>query len=112
LPESRKSDVKKDKKLTLSEKQSRKNQKSYLKSLLMTYLICLQIKIIFYSRLYEIGAEWIATENNRRDNFKKFSVVKDHYFKLGSDYGMYSLTHFITKLSNCARAYPFENKAD
>jgi len=47
-----------------------------------------------------IGNEWIATENNRRDNFtKRFKeVVKDH-FKLGIDYGMYSFRHtFITKL--------------
>lgn len=46
------------------------------------------------------GLEWVATENNRRDNFsKRFKeVVKDH-FNLGIDYGMYSFRHtFITKL--------------
>ena len=64
---------------------------------------------------YEIGAEWIATENNRRDNFsKKFkTVVKDH-FKLGSDYGMYSFRHtFITKLyRELRKSYsPFETKS-
>lgn len=64
---------------------------------------------------HEIGAEWIATENNRRDNFsKKFkTVVKDH-FKLGADYGMYSFRHtFITKLYRELRKNysPFETKS-
>lgn len=64
---------------------------------------------------YEIGGEWIATENNRRDNFsKRFkTVVKDH-FKLGADYGMYSFRHtFITKLYRELRKNysPFETKS-
>lgn len=47
----------------------------------------------------EIGAEWEAEENNKRDNFsKRFKIVKD-YFGLGIDYGLYSFRHtFITKL--------------
>ena len=63
----------------------------------------------------KIGGEWIATENNRRDNFsKRFkTVVKDH-FKLGADYGMYSFRHtFITKLyRELRKTYtPFESKS-
>jgi integrase len=62
-----------------------------------------------------LGKEWVATENNRRDNFsKRFkTVVKDH-FKLGVDYGMYSFRHtFITKLYRELRKSfsPFETKS-
>jgi integrase len=63
----------------------------------------------------QIGGEWIATENNRRDNFsKRFKTnVKDH-FNLGADYGMYSFRHtFITKLyRELRKSYsPFETKS-
>lgn len=63
-----------------------------------------------------LGKEWVATENNRRDNFsKRFkSVVKDH-FLLGEDYGMYSFRHtFITKLYKKLRINysPFEAKSN
>lgn len=63
----------------------------------------------------KIGDEWIATENNRRDNFsKRFkTIVKDH-FKLGIDYGLYSFRHtFITKLyRELRKSYsPFETKS-
>lgn len=49
----------------------------------------------------EIGQEWDATENNRRDHFsKQFKIIKDK-FKLGADYGLYSFRHtFIGKLYN------------
>jgi integrase len=62
-----------------------------------------------------IGEEWNATENNRRDYFsKRFkAVVKDH-FNLGIDYGMYSFRHtFITKLYRELRKTltPFEAKS-
>lgn len=62
-----------------------------------------------------IGGQWIATENNRRDHFsKRFkTIVKDH-FGLGSDYGMYSFRHtFITKLyRELRKSYsPFEAKS-
>ncbi|MFM7017726.1 tyrosine-type recombinase/integrase [Flavobacterium sp.] len=63
----------------------------------------------------QIGGEWIATENNRRDHFsKRFkTIVKDH-FGLGADYGMYSFRHtFITKLyRELRKTYsPFEAKS-
>jgi integrase len=63
----------------------------------------------------KIGAQWIATENNRRDHFsKRFkTIVKDH-FGLGADYGMYSFRHtFITKLyRELRKSYsPFEAKS-
>jgi integrase len=63
----------------------------------------------------QIGGEWIATENNRRDHFsKRFkTIVKDH-FGLGADYGMYSFRHtFITKLyRELRKSYsPFEAKS-
>jgi integrase len=47
-----------------------------------------------------LGQEWIATENNRRDNFtKRFKEVVKGHFNLNQDYGMYSFRHtFITKL--------------
>ena len=46
------------------------------------------------------GQAWIATENNRRDNFsKRFKEVVKTPFNLNQDYGMYSFRHtFITKL--------------
>ncbi|WMI70086.1 tyrosine-type recombinase/integrase [Mangrovimonas sp. YM274] len=46
-----------------------------------------------------IGAEWDASETNRRDNFsKRFKAVKRH-FGLDSNYGLYSFRHtFITQL--------------
>lgn len=46
----------------------------------------------------QIGAEWDAEENNRRDNFsKKFKIIKDH-FGLNKDYGLYSFRH--TSIAN------------
>lgn len=48
----------------------------------------------------QIGGEWNATVDNRRDYFtKRFkSVVKEH-FNLGEDYGLYSFRHtYITKI--------------
>lgn len=46
-----------------------------------------------------IGGVWDTEETNKRDYFsKRFKKVKD-YFKLGSNYGLYSFRHtFITKL--------------
>lgn len=48
----------------------------------------------------QIGGEWDATIDNRRDHFtKRFkTVIKDH-FNLGNDHGLYSFRHtYITKL--------------
>jgi integrase len=48
----------------------------------------------------QIGGEWDATIDNRRDHFtKRFkTVVKDH-FNLGKDHGLYSFRHtYITKI--------------
>lgn len=62
----------------------------------------------------QIGAEWEAEENNRRDNFsKRFKVVKDH-FGLNEDYGLYSFRHTsITNLYKelCKTLTPFETKS-
>ncbi len=62
----------------------------------------------------QIGAEWEAEENNRRDNFsKKFKVIKDH-FGLNEDYGLYSFRH--TSITNLYKELnktltPFETKS-
>ncbi|QXP70672.1 site-specific integrase [Polaribacter sp. R2A056_3_33] len=62
----------------------------------------------------EIGGEWEAKENNKRNYFtKQFKKVKDH-FGLGKDYGLYSFRHtFITKLYKemAKTATPFEVKS-
>jgi integrase len=62
----------------------------------------------------QIGAEWVAEENNKRDNFsKKFKVIKDH-FGLNKDYGLYSFRHTsITNLYKelCKTLTPFETKS-
>lgn len=62
----------------------------------------------------QIGAEWDAEENNRRDNFsKRFKVIKDH-FGLNEDYGLYSFRHTaITNLYKelCKTLTPFETKS-
>ncbi|OAB28787.1 Site-specific recombinase XerD [Flavobacterium fryxellicola] len=62
----------------------------------------------------QIGGEWEAEENNRRDHFsKRFKTVKDQ-FKLGKDYGLYSFRH--TSITNLYRELnktltPFETKS-
>ena len=62
----------------------------------------------------QIGGEWDAEENNRRDYFsKRFKLIKDH-FKLGTDYGLYSFRH--TSITNLYREFnktltPFETKS-
>lgn len=62
----------------------------------------------------QIGGEWEAEENNRRDHFsKRFKTVKDH-FELGKDYGLYSFRH--TSITNLYRELnknltPFETKS-
>lgn len=49
----------------------------------------------------QIGGDWDAEENNRRDYFsKRFKTVKDH-FQLGKDYGLYSFRH--TSITNLYR---------
>ncbi len=63
----------------------------------------------------QIGGEWDALVNNRRDYFsKRFKrVVKDH-FNLGADYGLYSFRHtYITKLYRAMvkESSPFEAKS-
>jgi integrase len=62
----------------------------------------------------QIGGEWDAEENNRRDYFsKRFKIIKDH-FKLGTDYGLYSFRH--TSITNLYKELnktltPFETKS-
>ena len=62
----------------------------------------------------QIGADWDAEENNRRDSFsKRFKVVKDH-FELNEDYGLYSFRH--TSITNLYKELsktltPFETKS-
>ena len=62
----------------------------------------------------QIGAEWDAEENNRRDNFsKKFKAIKNH-FGMNEDYGLYSFRHTsITNLYKelCKTLTPFETKS-
>jgi len=62
-----------------------------------------------------IGQEWVADENNRRDNFsKRFKKVVKEHFELNQDYGLYSFRHtFITKLYRELRKSfsPFETKS-
>jgi integrase len=49
----------------------------------------------------ELGGEWKAEENNRRNHFsKEFKAVKDH-FGLGIEYGLYSFRH--TSITNLYR---------
>jgi integrase len=71
-------------------------------------------KIDFLFTPNEIGGEWEAKENNKRNYFtKQFKKVKDH-FGLGKDYGLYSFRHtFITKLYKemAKTATPFEVKS-
>lgn len=62
----------------------------------------------------QIGGEWDAEENNRRDYFsKRFKVIKDH-FGLNKDYGLYSFRH--TSITNLYKELsktltPFETKS-
>lgn len=62
----------------------------------------------------QIGGEWEAEENNRRDNFsKRFKIIKDH-FGLNEDYGLYSFRH--TSITNLYKELsktltPFETKS-
>jgi uncharacterized protein (DUF736 family) len=62
----------------------------------------------------EIGGEWEAEENNRRNYFsKRFKITKEH-FNLGSDYGLYSFRH--TSITNLYKEFnktltPFETKS-
>ncbi len=62
----------------------------------------------------QIGAEWEAEENNRRDNFsKKFKIIKDH-FGLNKNYGLYSFRH--TSITNLYKEFsktltPYETKS-
>ena len=63
----------------------------------------------------QIGGEWDAEENNRRNYFsKRFKTVKDE-FNLGKDYGLYSFRH--TAITNLYKELnktltPYETKSN
>jgi hypothetical protein len=54
----------------LGQKKSSKN-KNHSWNLIKDWIYLPLIQSIFYSLHTQIGGEWIATENNRRDNFSK-----------------------------------------
>lgn len=65
---------------------------------------------------HQLGGQWDATENNKRDYFsKRFKRIVKKHFNLGKDYGLYSFRHtYITKLYRELRKTltPYEAKSN